>query len=203
MSRQKTFDQQKVLVGARNLFWEKGYEKTSLSDLLEVMQIHKKSFYDTFGSKKELFIKALQNYHDEVIAMMTAEVSREATGLGKIRRVFEVSLEFDGGMQRGCMLVNTISDNYEGSAEIRDLIMKWTEEIKTNFAAFLKEDKRSGLLSPSADIEAEASRLSNAFTGFRLQLKMCKSRSELVELINCILAVYPLSAGIHISVNAE
>ena len=83
MGRQKEFDQEEALIKARNLFWDKGYEKTSLNDLLDVMGIHKKSFYDTFGSKKEIFIDALKNYHDEIYSVTLSKVNEESTSRGK------------------------------------------------------------------------------------------------------------------------
>ena len=57
--RPKIFDQEKALEKASKLFWEKGYEATSLEDLITVMGIQKGSFYNTFGNKKQLGLKIL------------------------------------------------------------------------------------------------------------------------------------------------
>lgn len=186
MGRQKEFDQEEALIKARNLFWDKGYEKTSLNDLLDVMGIHKKSFYDTFGSKKEIFIDALKNYHDEIYSVTLSKVNEESTSRGKIRKVFEASLNSDGGTHRGCMIINTIADSYENDPEIYKLTTGWIEEIKESFLSFLVEDKGKGWVAESADPAAEAERLTNAFIGFRLQLKMHKSQEDLTRLIDLI-----------------
>ena len=59
MGRSREFDENVVLQKAMELFWEQGYEKTSLSDLVEHMGIHRRSLYDTFGDKHTLFLKTL------------------------------------------------------------------------------------------------------------------------------------------------
>ena len=53
MGRAKEFDQEVVLDKAMQIFWEKGYEKTSMQDLVDHMGIHRRSIYDTFGDKHE------------------------------------------------------------------------------------------------------------------------------------------------------
>ena len=62
MGRVREFDEEKVLDAAMQLFWEKGYEATSLSDLTSRMGIQRPSIYSAFGDKKELFETALRKY---------------------------------------------------------------------------------------------------------------------------------------------
>lgn len=62
MARTREFDEDQVLDAAMQLFWEKGYEATSLSDLTSRMGIQRPSIYSTFGDKKELFEAALRRY---------------------------------------------------------------------------------------------------------------------------------------------
>lgn len=56
MARSKEFDEKAVLRKAMELFWEQGYEKTSMQDLVDHMGIHRRSIYDTFGDKRSLFL---------------------------------------------------------------------------------------------------------------------------------------------------
>ena len=62
MARPREFDVDDALDRAMNVFWAKGYEATSMSDLMAAMDLSKSSLYDTFGSKHELFLSALQRY---------------------------------------------------------------------------------------------------------------------------------------------
>jgi len=61
MARTKDFDEDKVLQKAMNLFWHKGYNGTSMQDLVDGLGISRSSMYDTFGDKHTLFIRALEN----------------------------------------------------------------------------------------------------------------------------------------------
>ncbi len=190
LARQKEFDETEALQAAKELFWAKGYEKTSLSDLLEAMHIHKKSFYDTFGNKRDLFIAALQKYHDEVEADMKEKVLHADNGIEKIRAVFTSSLELDAGKNRGCLLINTAAENFEDDPEIQALILKWDKELLSCFTAFLTEAKTEGLLSGTCDIKAQASLLENAFLGFRMQMKMHRTGKELRNMIEQCIQTY-------------
>ena len=64
MARHKEFDQDIALDKAMTLFWQKGYEATSIQDLVDHMGIGRRSLYDTFNSKHDLFIAALDRYRD-------------------------------------------------------------------------------------------------------------------------------------------
>lgn len=67
MARTQTFDRDTVVRAARTVFWEHGYDGTSIPDLEDATGIRRSSLYNTFGSKRGLFDAAVQSYLDEVI----------------------------------------------------------------------------------------------------------------------------------------
>jgi len=79
MARAKEFDREKVLERAMHVFWARGYEATSLPELLDAMQIGRQSMYDTFGDKRALFIAALDRYIDR------SEAAFHGRGAGAVR----------------------------------------------------------------------------------------------------------------------
>ena len=187
MGRKKAFDQEEALRLARNLFWEKGYERTSLTDLLSAMGLHKKSFYDTFISKKALFIDALRSYHHLVKQQMVAAIAGADTGAEKIRRLFTASLQGSQAEQRGCMIVHTIADNFESDPAVRALVLGWEDEVKAMFLQLLQEDQAKGRLAAEADMSLMAERIYNAYLGFRLQLKFHRHAEGMERLLDAIL----------------
>jgi TetR/AcrR family transcriptional repressor of nem operon len=72
MARPKAFDREQALRGALQVFWAKGYEATSMQDLVDGMGIHRQSLYDTFGDKEALYHEALDRYRAESFAPMAA-----------------------------------------------------------------------------------------------------------------------------------
>ena len=74
MARTKAFDEDVVLDRAVELFWDQGYEATSISDLEEHLGVGRQSLYNTFGDKRELFVQALQRYasqnRDKLVAAL-------------------------------------------------------------------------------------------------------------------------------------
>lgn len=67
MPRPKSFDPDTVLTKAMGVFWEKGYDAASISDLTAAMGINRFSLYDTFGDKHTLYLKALESYERAVV----------------------------------------------------------------------------------------------------------------------------------------
>ncbi len=77
MARPRTFDPNDVLLAARQIFWRKGYQSTSLDDITEATGLTKPSLYAAFGDKASLFLKVLDDYHDRLI-MRSGRILSEA-----------------------------------------------------------------------------------------------------------------------------
>lgn len=75
MPRPKSFDPDTVLAKAMGVFWEKGYDAASISDLTAAMGINRFSLYDTFGDKHELYLKALDAYSVNVVGSMVQRIN--------------------------------------------------------------------------------------------------------------------------------
>ncbi len=76
MPRPKSFDPDAVLAKAMGVFWEKGYDAASISDLTAAMGINRFSLYDTFGDKHELYLKALDTYNRRVVEPMVERINQ-------------------------------------------------------------------------------------------------------------------------------
>jgi TetR/AcrR family transcriptional repressor of nem operon len=74
MAGVKQFDQSEVLDRAVMLFWRRGYEATSIGDLVEAIGINRGSLYATFGDKRRFFLASLQRYIQTIGAALFAEL---------------------------------------------------------------------------------------------------------------------------------
>lgn len=108
MVRPIEFERDAARRQAVRLFWRKGYQATSLTDLLSEMQISRSSFYAAFGDKRALFLGCLDLYGEFTLGLLAA-VRREPRPLEALRRFFEMGLTPFGedASSWGCLLVNT------------------------------------------------------------------------------------------------
>ena len=114
MGRPKAYDRDAVLIAARDLFWERGYQATSLSDLEERTGLNRSSLYQEFGSKHSLLDVALSCYVNEVVAALLEDLHGPAASLETIVAFFAQLAALLGSATRpathGCLLVNTIAE---------------------------------------------------------------------------------------------
>ncbi len=138
--RDKQFDIEKVLDRATQAFWATGYEATSMTELLNSMVIGRGSFYDTFGSKHELFIRVLVRYDGQRKATFR-RAAASATALERIVAPFEhaISEAVGGSSKSGCLLVNA-------SLELpRDaVVQKIIEDANTEAVAYFRNAIEAG-----------------------------------------------------------
>lgn len=109
MARLREFDTDEVMAAVINAFWERGYEATSLADLMEVTGLQKGSIYKAFGDKRSLFLKALQSYLDRNYTLM-----RQALGNPDPERAISAWFHLLSGASaapdanKGCFAVNSL-----------------------------------------------------------------------------------------------
>lgn len=89
MARNKDFDQDEVLIKAMNLFWYKGYNGTSMQDLVDGLGISRSSLYGTFGDKHTLFIKSLENYMNSAAEKFRKIVEQGSSAKESIRLMMD------------------------------------------------------------------------------------------------------------------
>lgn len=93
MPRPKSFDPDTVLAKAMVVFWEKGYDAASISDLTEAMGINRFSLYDTFGDKHTLYLKTLDAYSQRVADPMILKMN-QITSLSELEGFFSMFIEY-------------------------------------------------------------------------------------------------------------
>ncbi|MFK4302492.1 MULTISPECIES: TetR/AcrR family transcriptional regulator [unclassified Paenibacillus] len=184
MSRNKEFDETKVLDKAMQLFWEQGYEKTSMSDLVEHMGIHRRSLYDTFGDKHTLFLKAMDRYESKVNASLTGGVKRSKTATEALQFIVGILISGETDSPSGCLMVNSA---VELAARDADVNKKSTEAFTTE-EQLLKEiifwGQRDGEFSSDYDAGELAEYLHNVGVGLRSMARTSIPREKLHRIAN-------------------
>src|SRR5271163_2757517 len=106
VGRPRSFDAGKALEAAMKVFWRKGYEGASLSDLTKAMGVNRPSLYAAFGDKKALFRKALDRYMTGPAAY-TQEALKEPTARAVVERLLQGAADLNAAPRNpgGCLMV--------------------------------------------------------------------------------------------------
>ncbi|SHK59124.1 TetR/AcrR family transcriptional regulator [Actinacidiphila paucisporea] len=113
MARTKEFDPDAALQSALELFWQRGYEATSMADLVDHLGVGRASIYATFGNKHELYLKALDRYNENCDPGLLRELSQPGPALPAVRAVVRrFAGEAGSGDRRlkGCLITNTAAE---------------------------------------------------------------------------------------------
>lgn len=191
--RPREFCVDHALSQALRVFWEKGYEGASLTDLTEAMGITRPSLYAAFGNKEALFRKALDLYEREKMAYID-----EALGKPRARDVAETMLRgalanVTGEGPHGCLRVITSVACGDEAQSIRCEIMERTKKGKESLVARFERAKSEGDLPPHVDAEGLTRVLIAYLQGISVQANMGEPREELEKLIATALDLWPSS----------
>ncbi len=187
MGRSKEFEENTVLQRAMEVFWQQGYEKTSMSDLVEQMGIHRKSLYDTFGDKHSLYLKAMDRYEEYSTAKLKSETLRAKTAYQAIQYIFDYIIEGNEDKHCGYLFVNAATEMGPWDQEV----LKKTEEAFSqteNFIAeIIKIGQENGEFSCRFDDEVLGEVLHNSLLGLRVLVKTSASKEKMHNIANFFL----------------
>ncbi|MCJ7992752.1 TetR/AcrR family transcriptional regulator [Priestia sp. OVS21] len=189
MARSKEFDEKAVLRKAMELFWEQGYEKTSMQDLVDHMGIHRRSIYDTFGDKRSLFLASLNHYEELIVKEMESIISSTSSTKQAIRDVFIFILNAIEQYPKGCLSVNAAVELSLLDKEIGCIVTKMFNRTEDMFNNLIKRGQASGELSKEIDSDNTSRFLHNNLVGIRVLIKTNYNKKELEGIIALTLAV--------------
>ncbi|KFG71647.1 TetR/AcrR family transcriptional regulator [Streptomyces mutabilis] len=171
MARTKEFDPDAALQSALELFWRRGYEATSVADLVEHLGIGRASIYATFGSKHELYLKAMDRYVESRDPLLLAELSQPGPALPAVRAVvrrFAAEATSPKGRLNGCFVTNTAAELApHDTAAARRVEMSW-EHVETLLHSSLVRARAQGELPEDRDPHALARMLLVLLQGVRI-----------------------------------
>ena len=112
MSRPKEFNPDDAIEKAMQVFWHKGYEATSMEDLLSAMDLNRGSLYDTFGDKRQLFLKVVDRYCTTFVGSKFSLLDQPGPALPALRRFIQGMIEgaLADPQRRGCLIANTVME---------------------------------------------------------------------------------------------
>jgi len=191
MVRQREFDKERALDDAMELFWEKGYAATSISDLTAKMGIQRPSLYATFGDKEKLFEAALRKYTNLHASLIRKKLQNATSVKAAFHNLFEemIEQEYKNKVSKGCFCINTIIELAPHDEKFEILTREHEMYLSVIFQETLLKGIKSGELESSLDDKALAQTLVVALIGITVLLKSHPERSFVDKSVTLILSL--------------
>ena len=146
IGRPRKLEPEVILEIAMGVFWEKGYEATSVADILKATGLHKGSLYQTFGDKKKLFIACLENYQGQMFQKNKETIESEKDPIVGLKKslidMLSLSCTESECGNKGCMAVNTIVETAPHDEEIRYVLEKNEEKFQAFMIGLLEKAEK-------------------------------------------------------------
>lgn len=184
MPWEKKFNEEEALGKALDAFWARGYEATSMQELVECTGVNRGSLYATYGDKRAIFLAALATY-DESRRKMLAEFEARYEPREAIRRVFRVFVDTasEDGANRGCFMTNTALELAAHDDEIREKVADAQKEVEAYFARMIRKGRTSGAISQNVKPSAAARGLLASLLGILVLVRSRPDRALLQSIV--------------------
>jgi len=190
MARPKEFDREEVLHKALYTFWEKGYDATTLPDLLESMGINRSSLYNTFGDKQSLFREVMSLYYQQTAIKRLTILQKARSARQGLQDYFKHNIdvavaEYNPG---GCLLTNTATTLKTIDKEFVQLIAQSVDRLERALYALLEKGQQSGEITSTKDIKALARLMMAVSYGLNVAARVNPNREMLEDIAKVALS---------------
>lgn len=189
MARPQEFDTQQVLRKAMAVFWEKGYEASSLADLMAATALSKSSLYGSFGDKRDLFLAAFNVYRQDRKRDMIHLLSAKPARVGIVSFYESLFANLDSAtVHNGCMSVNQAVELAPRDLRVKDMVAEDFKTIHEALCSAIKRGQADGSVSNFSDAEDIASILVLAFPGLQLMARIGAGAEAMTKNLAVLMA---------------
>ncbi|MBA2891990.1 TetR/AcrR family transcriptional regulator [Nonomuraea soli] len=194
--RPRTFDREAALGSAVLLFWEHGFEATSVGDLTQAMGIRPASLYAAFGDKKALFKEAVEAYgRTEAGGFLARAMEEEPTAYQVVARMLREAAQVypDPSHPAGCLTISAATNVTVQDVEIGTFLRDLRNANLVALEERLRRGQEEGDLPEGADVGALASFVATVIQGMSQQARDGAGSAELARVAELALSVWPRS----------
>lgn len=192
MGRQREFDVDQALEAALGVFWRKGYEGTSYTDLTQATGVERPGLYSAFGNKEALFRQALARYYEHYLAFFTEALSQPTSrqvAQHILLGVAELNTRYPD--RTGCLGIHGVLAGSDDSEPIRKTLIEARAGGETALRERFERAKNEGDLPESANCAALAAFVMAVTHGMAVQAKAGFSREMLEAVADQALSTWP------------
>jgi len=192
VGRPRTFDIDTALEKALEVFWRKGYDGTSLSDLTEAMGINKPSLYAAFGNKEQLFLKAIEFYESRPCSFFLPALEKPTAYQVAEHMLFGAAMNMaDQSHPQGCVVVQGALSCSEAAATVKESLINRRFEGEQKLRDRFERAKQEGDLPATTDPETLARYLGTVLQGMAIQATSGATCEQLRQVAQMTLQAFP------------
>ncbi|MDX5406214.1 MAG: TetR/AcrR family transcriptional regulator [Chromatiaceae bacterium] len=192
VGRPRAFDIDTALEKALEVFWRKGYDGTSLSDLTDAMGINKPSLYAAFGNKEQLFLKAIEKYESRPCAFFMPALEKPTAYEVAEHMLYGAAANMANKDQpQGCVVIQGALSCSEAAAAVKEALINRRLEGQQKLLQRFERAKAEGDLPASVDAETLAQYLGTVLQGMAIQANNGATPEQLQRVAKMSLLAFP------------
>ncbi len=168
-------------------FWAKGYEATSLADLMSATGLHKGSLYQAFGDKHALFVQALNRYLADMRRQEIEALADAATPLTGLRNVMHMMIDMtddDCSCPKGCLAINSLVELAPHDPQIQQIMSDHTQHMRSSVEHAVAGAQAAGEIGTGRPPEVIAAMLMTFMAGLAVTIKGLIDKGQAHELLD-------------------
>ena len=191
MARPREFDRDEALRKALQVFWQKGFETTTISDLLKATGLSRSSLYACFGDKESIFREALEAYSAQPMACALAKLSESERPRDDLRRYLRAraAIAMNPLSPGGCLYTYVATERPSGCASVRDEMKDRAIALERAFCAAIRRGQAKRDIKSQSDARILASALALFCLGIDVMARMNPSLGRCERAIDAALAM--------------
>ena len=191
MARTKDFDEGEILNKAVSLFWHKGYNGTSMQELVDALGISRSSLYDTYVDKHTLYVKALEYYQNTASGNLCSVVNNTPSAKDAVKFLLELTTTdlLKDKQHKGCFMVNAEVEVAPHDAKVKNIVRKNEQQIEELFRQAIQRGQQNGEITNKQDAKALARFFMNTVKGIRVSAKSTTDKAFFSDIISTALSV--------------
>lgn len=184
MPKEKTYDKAQVIENVTNLFQQKGYNGTSMQDIVETTKLGRSSIYNSFESKQALFLEVLKSYDKRYGKLIGEAVDKSTNALETIGNIFDVHINVivQDETQSGCLWVNTKAELWNTDEFMTKILVKGQNNFFNLFFNLIEAGQKEKSINLNSNAEHYALYLVSSIHGLRLTGKSHQNKNDLNKI---------------------
>ena len=185
MPKTKQFNREKVLEVASSIFHQRGYNGTSIDEILKATGLSRSSLYDSFKDKHSLYLQSLEFYKNRETSFYDTVDQTKFTGLQKIEHLFNEVIKhlIEHPEDNGCLMVNAAAEMSKKCEKTAQVVCNNKDEVQDIFTTWLEDAVAKNVLKLSNAPSSYSPFLFNALCGLKVLSQSGATKEELNNVV--------------------